>query len=556
MNVNNFENHINKTILDRGYIYYMDGNILETTKQGDNEYIFLVEGSEDYQVVINIDEQGEIIYSECDCPYDFGPICKHQVAAYYELLEVFSNKDNKLEGKREIAKQPEIKEILSDLSKEELIRIILDITEKDVTLKNSLIVRYSRGNVEQQLIKCKNLIDSIVRKYTKREGFIKYRETSAYVYEMEDLLEKARDTYDTLLSLDIAFLLLNESIEAFQYADDSDGEIGSLVTETIEFIGEIAINSADLDIKLREEIFNNLLEQSDNNVFEGWEDYKIDILRLCTEFADVEYLREKLKIKIEHNLNKNSDSEYKRYINERMLQILFELIEDYGTEEEVLDFMMRNLKFTSFRQLLIDKYIEEKNYNKVIELAVEGEKQDKEYAGLILKWKKLRYEAYKKLLLKEEQEKLGKELLIEGNFEYYSELKELAADKEEFYKNLKEELKKGKGWYREDIYLKLITSQNDIDEIMEFVRENPSRIEEYAGKLQDKFKDEVIEIYKRYIKHAASYSSNRKDYQRLCGIIKRYKKISGNISQEEMINELMALYRKRPAFLDELSKIK
>jgi len=35
-----FENHINKTILDRGYDYYNEGNIIETYNQGDNEYIF------------------------------------------------------------------------------------------------------------------------------------------------------------------------------------------------------------------------------------------------------------------------------------------------------------------------------------------------------------------------------------------------------------------------------------------------------------------------------------------------------------------------------------
>ncbi|MEI0737506.1 SWIM zinc finger family protein [Paenibacillus sp. JTLBN-2024] len=23
--------------------------------------------------------------SECDCPYDFGPVCKHQVAVFLEL---------------------------------------------------------------------------------------------------------------------------------------------------------------------------------------------------------------------------------------------------------------------------------------------------------------------------------------------------------------------------------------------------------------------------------------------------------------------------------------
>jgi len=45
---------------------------------------------------------------------------------------------------------------------------------------------------------------------------------------------------------------------------------------------------------------------------------------------------------------------------------------------------------------------------KVIDLALEGERKDKEYAGLVSKWKKVRYIAYKELSLKAEQEKLAR----------------------------------------------------------------------------------------------------------------------------------------------------
>lgn len=77
MNINNFENHVDKTILDRGYDYYISDNIVEVYKRGDNEYVFQIQGSDDYEVIVKIDNDGEIIYSECDCSYDFGPICKH-----------------------------------------------------------------------------------------------------------------------------------------------------------------------------------------------------------------------------------------------------------------------------------------------------------------------------------------------------------------------------------------------------------------------------------------------------------------------------------------------
>lgn len=94
--------------------------------------------------------------------------------------------------------------------------------------------------------------------------------------------------------------------------------------------------------------------------------------------------------------------------------------------------MKDNLKFSSFRELFINKYIKEKKYEKVIELALEGERQDKRFHGLILKWKQIRYSAYKELSLKDDQRNLAKELLLQGKFEYYKELKELAENKISF----------------------------------------------------------------------------------------------------------------------------
>ena len=42
----------------------------------------------------------------------------------------------------------------------------------------------------------------------------------------------------------------------------------------------------------------------------------------------------------------------------------------------------------------------------------------------------------------------------------------------------------------------------------------------------------------------------------VCAIIKKYKRIAEKQSQTPIINELIALYRNKPAFLDELSRIK
>ncbi|NHM31686.1 SWIM zinc finger family protein [Neobacillus terrae] len=555
MNIYNFSQEINKTILDRGYTYFEEGYIKETYKKGHNEYYFNIEGTEDYEVVVQIGDNGEILYSYCDCPFDSGPICKHQVAAYFELLTLLDASHNSKPKVKSI-KRPTIDEVLNNLSKEELVSIILEITDDNDTLKSSLIVRYSKGDAKDEFENRKKLIDSIVRKYYRKERFIHYREVSSFVREMETILEKIENTEDVFLALDIAFLFLEKSIGAFQFADDSGGDIGFLVRETIAVIEETVNRSKEKDFHQQELVFNTLLKQIDKKYFEGWEDYEIQLLGICAEFAHVPVLRNELRTKIDSLIDQKSSNQYSKYGIEELLQILFNIIEKYGAEEEAEQFINEHLNFTSFRERLINKFIQEKNFSKVIELAEEGEKKDTQLAGLVSKWKKLRYLAYKGLSLKAEQEKLAKELFFKGDFEYYKELKELAeGDKSVFYSSLKNEMRKERDWRISDMFRRLIEEENDLDEIMEFVRRNPERIETYAEMLLDQRKEEVIEIYKDNVKSSAKSSSNRKEYKVVCRKIKEYKKIAGKQNQTDLINELRTMYLKRPAFIDELGKI-
>jgi uncharacterized Zn finger protein len=556
MNINNFKNHVDGVILDRGHDYYIDGKIVDSYKQGNNEYVFSIEGREYYEVIVKIDEHGEILSSYCDCPYDFGPICKHEAAAYFELYDMLNRPAHDDKGIQEIQRQPTLQEVLEKLSKDELISIIEHVAENDSVLKSNIIFKYSHGDRTKELEMCKRLIESIVRKHAGRSRYIPYGQTGDFTDELGDVLEKARISSDPLLSLDIAFLVLEEAIDAFQYADDSDGDIGFFVTETINLIEEIVMDCHDSDFSQREQLFNKLLEQSDSEIFDEWEEFRIDLLRNCVEFADIAAFRNTLRRKIETEIEISQYSGNK-YSVEGLLHILYEMIDRYGTKEEAERFLIDRLMFSSFRERLIDRYISEKKYDKVIELALDGEKQDQSYPGLVLKWKKIRYTAYKELSLKVEQKKLAKELLPQGEFEYYQDLKAfVTGDRVEFYQRLKQELNNRNNWQGRSVYLSLIEAENDIDEILVYVKENPSNIEKYAERLVAHFRDEVVEIYSAYIKSAANSSSARKDYQRVCNMLKKYKKIAGQKNQEDMIKEFNELYYRRPAFKDELSKLK
>lgn len=556
MNINNFQQYINQTILGRGYDYYMGGHVDEEYVRKGNTYIFLVEGRETYEVSVELDESGEIIHAECDCPYDLGLICKHKAAVFFLLSEIINNGEVKWDIKQAQTELPGIKEVLNKLPKEELIRIIMEIVPKNDTLEESLILRYSDGNNEQELKQVAKLIRRIVNKYAGRGGFIEYGEISDYVGEMVGILEKARNTEDSLLALEIIFQVLHEAMEAFQYADDSDGEIGGLVSECFEVMEDLVLSEKSSDSSITQKLFNRLLEDSNDHSYDDWQEYTIDILRLCAEVADTEALRVLLRERVMVYLNKSDTDGFSTYYAGTLLQILHRLIVLYGTDAEALHFEEENSEHASFRELLIERAKKENNFEKVIALAIDGEKQDDYYAGRKPKWKEIRYDAYKKLSLKAEQAQLAKEMLFDGHFEYYQELKDLnTGDETEFYDALKAKLKKDTRWQAKNMYVNLIEQEEDTDEIMAYVRENPQSIVKYAELLKDNYADEVVALYNNRIKAAAQFSTKRSAYQDVCSLIRRYKNIAGQDNAAELVYELRVLYKRRPAFVDELSKI-
>ena len=84
MNLKSFENDVENKIVERGLNYYRSGDVKKLEKVGENEFSAVVFGSEKYSIYVKINGDA-IIEHECDCPYDWGNVCKHEVAVFYAL---------------------------------------------------------------------------------------------------------------------------------------------------------------------------------------------------------------------------------------------------------------------------------------------------------------------------------------------------------------------------------------------------------------------------------------------------------------------------------------
>lgn len=135
MNLNNFETLVESKICDRGFDYYENDCVLEIEQVEKGEFSATVEGSEEYMVFVKLDKNLNILDHACDCPYDWGDVCKHEVAVMYYLKDA------------ELYEQPledgtfyQLKTNLAQLNKKELMEIILNLSKRNHTVKREIML--------------------------------------------------------------------------------------------------------------------------------------------------------------------------------------------------------------------------------------------------------------------------------------------------------------------------------------------------------------------------------------------------------------------------------
>ena len=131
MKLSNFELEIDRTILSRGQSYYEAEAVKEVENISASTYSAVVEGSEDYEVEVELSGDS-IVSSYCDCPYDWRPICKHEVAVYYYL------KNNQHKLSKTLGSMDKIERNIYKLTKQDLVDFLLDIAQRNKEVRNEL----------------------------------------------------------------------------------------------------------------------------------------------------------------------------------------------------------------------------------------------------------------------------------------------------------------------------------------------------------------------------------------------------------------------------------
>jgi hypothetical protein len=546
-----FEQFIDNRILKRGLDYFDQGHVLSLETKDKKKYKARVDGSEVYRVEISLNLNDEIEDSYCDCPYDLGEFCKHEAAVLFAL------KNRKTFGEPAVVVENDLKQILAEQNKDELVRILLEISDDYPDIEKRLLFKFA--NNEDEITASKKLIREYIN-HAKRNGFIDWRHVDSALQGAEMTLKKAQEKIkmgDSETAVLLALEVLSPVVKMIQYCDDSNGGVSFIMNWAISTIEQaVTTNLEQLDEKEQKKLFEVILKEALKKQFDGWSDWRFELLNVCAIFSHKKDLRKKLEKQLEMLEQKAGTSWGEEYEKKQVKLLQFEIIEKCDGTSAAEKFIYKNIKISDFREKAITRALQNSDYEKVLELSISGEEVDKGYRGLVHKWQEYRYQAYEGLDDVENQRKLAYEFLFNHEYSYYMKLKELYELDEwpEVLGRLIEAFEKER--YQSTVYIEILKEEKLTQQIIEYCKKHKSLIMDLYPYLMESHFEEANDLFINYIEFSAEGTSDRRGYRNVCKLIKTYKKAFGTIHSHKLIGELKQRYQKRPAFIDELGKIR
>jgi uncharacterized Zn finger protein len=165
--IQRFLDDVDPVILSRGQNYYHRGCV-DSLDFEDGHVTAEVSGSEDepYLVEIDFNEDGEVEAWDCDCPYDWGPVCKHTVAA---LLAIREKGVEQLSPKPAEESAP-VENLVRQAEKEQLVALILEHCREDKRFYSQVLSELEESG-KYELDSIKSLVKDSIRANTHR-GYI------------------------------------------------------------------------------------------------------------------------------------------------------------------------------------------------------------------------------------------------------------------------------------------------------------------------------------------------------------------------------------------------
>lgn len=529
-------------IYERGLDYYRSGKVLSVEKDSCSNISAEVEGSEDepYNVFVEYDENGGIKYFDCDCPYDYSPLCKHIVAV---LLALSDDCHKSAESSLSIF------QMLESFSKDELIDILCKLAESDYKIREKL------NNKLNMMLKkdydIESTIDQIIDNYGDIDGYVDYYSCYDMCMEIVDVVNNEFDCFQKDNSLRHIQNLMSANrkiIEIIDCCDDSDGGI-SVVLESVQSnlynsCMTVYNSKSEKDCAL---CLDMLCTEAENKVYDYWLDSRYNYIKIAVLFAQY---NEKTVFKAMDSFICQCRNDGGYYYEEAVL-LKSEFLRITQGNEKADELLFEHIDFDGVCEYIIKRYVDEEKYEEAEKLCFDRLNKT-ENAGF---WNNLLSLIYEKSGQFDKQLNIELNNLLGGNARKYDIVKKLMIKLglwEKSYNSLISELSSKLPAY---LYAEILKNEGEYEKLLSCVKKHRFLLEEYFVNIAKKYPEEAYSMYYDYIIVAAGQASSRSGYQSVCNKIAILYDAGGKQKAKQLIEFLKKEYPRRSAFQDELSKL-
>ncbi|HUW07475.1 MAG TPA: SWIM zinc finger family protein [Williamwhitmania sp.] len=520
-----------------------------------------MEGTEDYTVQLTL-KNGVITEYVCDCPYDFGPVCKHVAAVIFYLQqdELELNKKTKRAKTGQAAKRKtvveQVNELLEKATHEELKQFVREKTAANPPFRNLFLSSFAQHNSDESKELYVKQVKSILKTASDRHGFIDWSASRIVGNAVDNLLETAQkqiNNHNYKSAVFICTAIMEQMTEALQYADDSNGDIGGCVDAAYEMLFTIAQEQSSEEI--RKLIIEYCFAAFDKQIYSGW-DWHIGVLRLAA-------LLLKTEEETEHIFKQIDEAQRSDYEREEAQSIKYDILLKTKGENAAEKYLEQNITNSNLRREAIQKALKKKNFEKAISLAKDGVNYNlKDKPGLVVEW----YD----WLLKIAQAQNNSEKIIEyarllfiDNFrheqDYYHILKQHVKPEKwnAFIEAVIQDITTKKQWFDSGLIASIFIKEEWWDRLLELVNKSPdlNTIDHYEKHLSKNYANEIVELYAKGIIKYMKNNMGRDHYQNACRYIRKIIKLGARDKANGIISYLRTEYPKRKALMDELNKV-
>ena len=581
MTLQDFEKQIDPVILKRGKEYFNNDSVefLKEIKKG--YWTANVPGTDDYTIEIQVGSKESIKLHSCDCPYDYGDICKHIVAVLYAISKEKST--DILPKSINMEKVPKQRKLSFDvlLNKIELREyqdFIKQYSQINKNFKDQFELYFSEKNESFDLKKkYVEIIKKTIKKHTSR-GYIDYLASNKLGKELNQYLEVAKQYLSKNNYRDATFLyqiIIKEVIKVVEYCDDSNGYVFENVNEAISNLAEMI--NAPVSFDFKEKITDFLKQELKHKIYFDYGNFGYDLTEIYASFSIktdrkeefIQYLDSKIQFA------KNVDFDRAFFIKTKISYLL-----NIGNNDEVKRIIQQNLDIPDIRNLEIDRNLENQDYETAKILIKEGIKiaEIKKHSGTIFQFEKklLAIAGLEKDIQLERyfSRKFALGQTLDSN--YYKQWKSTYQD-EEWMQTIEEVILTVTKTINNTVKNHVLHNYNSLnsnllyrlgpiyiqenywDRLLALVQkqENLVTILSYYPYLLKTYPNELLDTIIPVFEKEADRSDGRSQYKDLANkmksIIKDYPKEKERIF--EVARKLKIKYPRRPAMIEELDKL-